>query len=269
MVGTRSKSKGEVLKPKSTPKKATTNRKVRNKVQSPVARQNPAVEVLVGESDVESDEYDVNEEEDVVSAPPTPGVSDTESSSSRVRLPFNLQRQLLSDIQERGGIERFGLSQLQALSALCDARPELYGDRGDRVRRRIGKKVQRWRVLTPAEFARELQKYKVGVKPSKAVVREAKAALEKKAASTDDIPDSVSIPVQPAPPRSLASDKPAPIASIAVAAAHPVNPAASSKSVPAAATKPKMSTSSNTSKLSCVFELFLLSSLVSYPSSRF
>ena len=92
----------------------------------------------IGEDEsIESDEFDLAEDEDsfvqVESNPEQ--ASDAESSASqRTPLPFNLTAQLLTDIQARGGIDRFGLESAQALSALCDSRTSLYGFRGDKLK---------------------------------------------------------------------------------------------------------------------------------------
>jgi hypothetical protein len=80
---------------------------------------------------------------------------------------LNLQLTLLKDIQSAGGIDKFHLGSSQALSFLCDSRPELYGARGDKVRNKIGKKVQRWKLLEKDQWLGLLLDKKVTELPSK------------------------------------------------------------------------------------------------------
>jgi hypothetical protein len=73
------------------------------------------------------------------------------SSSGRVRpgVPAYVQKQLVDDIEEAGGIKLFGSSkqEYQALAALLDTNIELYGERGDALRTKLRKKVNHWSTL--------------------------------------------------------------------------------------------------------------------------
>ena len=102
-----------------------------------------------------SDEFDYADKEDLPEGSATkkssaPGEDDYKSNSSaaaRQKLPLNVQRQLLADIIERGGVGAFGEESNQALRDLCDKRPLLFGSRGSNLRVRIGRKVARWKIV--------------------------------------------------------------------------------------------------------------------------
>ena len=91
-------------------------------------------------------------------------VSDAESTASqRKRLPHNLQRQLLIDLGKQGGIHHYDQNSdsEQALVAILDRRQQLYGRRGEKLRVRIGAKVQRWKLLPHDKFQAVLAKFRV------------------------------------------------------------------------------------------------------------
>lgn len=77
--------------------------------------------------------------------------SDTDTSSKRAfdPLPGVVLKQLATDIEAAGGIQKFsGLNKApQALASLCNTREDLYGLRGDKLRNKIGKQVHRWVLL--------------------------------------------------------------------------------------------------------------------------
>ena len=62
-------------------------------------------------------------------------------------IPIHLQRQLLNDILNSGGL--FATS----LRCICDSNPHLYGFPGTKERKRIQNKVYRWKLLSEEEFA--------------------------------------------------------------------------------------------------------------------
>ena len=187
MVHTR---RGEYQSPKPPLPKSSVKNKLKNKVGSPVGRTKTAGRAntaVASQGEYSSDDFDISEEEDVNQEQEhIPSDSSFCSQASRrQRLPFNLQATLLSDIQVRGGIDKFGLESEQALALLCDDRPELYGERGDPLRRKIGKKVVRWRSSfnkSKASWLKVLSKFQVTEKPSK-VQRE---ALSKEVPIADD-----------------------------------------------------------------------------------
>ena len=156
MVSTRNSTK---TTPGNTPRKATS-RKVKNKVGSPPIRSPLGPVVALDEDEVESDDYNVNDEEDSLQVA-APSDSDSVSSEQRQRLPINLQRQLLADIEAKGGINAFTADSGQSLATLCDQRKQLYGERGDPLRRRIGRKVARWKLLTTEKYLKLLLKFGV------------------------------------------------------------------------------------------------------------
>jgi hypothetical protein len=181
MVKTRGK---EYPPPPSAQKSSRTPaRKVKNKVGSPAARASQglaAIAVASSSAQVEdnytnydpsSDEFEFSDEDEPNSRSASPfasaSVTSETSTDSRSKLPLNLQLTLLKDIQSAGGIDKFHLGSSQALSFLCDSRPELYGARGDKVRNKIGKKVQRWKLLEKDQWLGLLLDKKVTELPSK------------------------------------------------------------------------------------------------------
>jgi hypothetical protein len=130
--------------------------KVKNKVASPAAK---AFVTRSVDIDPSSDEFDFSDEEDlpvdrqappvavaVVSAVPSTVdySSDTSQSSQRQKLPPHVLAALVADIQASGGISAFHLQQTQRVAHICDSKPEIYGRRGDKLREKIRKKVNRW-----------------------------------------------------------------------------------------------------------------------------
>lgn len=246
MVRTRGQGKQTDGK-QSTPSKAAA-RKVKNKVGSPPVRPPIGLRPLVEESDVESDEFDYNEEED--SAPvetPSDADSAASSASSRARLPHNLQRQLLIDIQNKGGIKEFGSESEQALRAICDAREQLYGKRGSRLRVRIGKKVQRWKKLSSEDYLALFTKFRVTSQVEDPPQEDSKPAAK----PSKPYPEPTAAPKQAVFPAAV-STRSASIgvpSAIAFQSGQSVSTVASARST-LTSTK-KMSTQANTSKLHC------------------
>lgn len=243
MVQTRSKGKKSI----GSPPPPKQQRKVRDRVSSIASPRKKRVAVGVAAAvaaesplraeEVSSDEFDLSEEEDEEESPasetgaarasaPTKEPADESSvgssqASQRQRLPKNITRQLLIDIQLAGGIDKFHLESEQALCDLCAKRPELYGPRGSSVRLRIGRKVARWKKKDKTEWLEVLMKSKVDVKPTKKSQRaeeeDAKPAAAKPAAAkpadakpadaklASRFPASVSVPNIPNAASSIAS----------------------------------------------------------------
>lgn len=200
MVSTRGKGQYKSPPAANKSKKRTsegTTRKVKDKVSSTVASPGKLASVDSLFSDLSSDEFDNEEEEDIKADWEDSDGSVVSSSSQRHRLPENLVRQLLIDIQEAGGIHCFHLKSIQALSELLNKRQKLYGSRGEPIRERIRKKVHRWRKAyerSEGEWYAVLAKHKITVKPSKnhfAQPAQVEADIEDEGAST-------SIPQKPA-----------------------------------------------------------------------
>jgi hypothetical protein len=65
------------------------------------------------------------------------------TSSTRKRLPFHVEKSLITDIEERGGLEEFDRGKKQGLSFLFEKseNSELYGKRGSELREKLGKRV--------------------------------------------------------------------------------------------------------------------------------
>jgi hypothetical protein len=151
--------------------------KVKNKVGSPAPSRSEAFKhSCIGQSDYDTDDFDYDREvdSDVVFSD---AVDDSDTSFSspkskqkREELPKNLQRQLLEDINKKGGIDKFDVLSTQAICELCDQRPTLYGNRGDKIRKRISKKVARWRKKfnqSPADWYAFVSKLSVTEKRRK------------------------------------------------------------------------------------------------------
>jgi len=172
-------------KPPSAPSpaanRATAARRVKNKVASPVAKRKADIlppPIATGppsplrDAGYSSDEFDLDAEDDEPSEQERASDSSVSTTGSqRKKLPGHLLSQLAADIQGRGGIERFSLEAEQALSLLCDQRPELFGTRASKLRLRVGRKVARWkaRVKTdPLAWLQILEDLQVTKKPSKA-----------------------------------------------------------------------------------------------------
>jgi hypothetical protein len=180
MVKTRGSKGREYI---SSPQKSsrTPARKLKDKVGSPAARASRGLAAKAVASSAptvadetngfSSDEFYYSDEDEHKSRSASPIASDSATSQtsvgSRTKLPLNLQLTLLNDIQSAGGIEKFQIESHQALSELCDKRPELYGARGGNTRLRIGRKVARWKQLEKDQWLQLLLHKKVSEKTSK------------------------------------------------------------------------------------------------------
>jgi len=73
--------------------------------------------------------------------------STSTAGSQRERLPRVVEKQLILDIIDAGGIKEFSFGKKQALSKLLDKpdRQGTYGDRGDPIRGKISKRVNYWK----------------------------------------------------------------------------------------------------------------------------
>lgn len=65
-------------------------------------------------------------------------------------LPKHAEKHLAQAIVLGGGPDAFSGSQ--AISRLCDTRPDIYGQRGDNRRRQISNKVNYWKTLNSTKF---------------------------------------------------------------------------------------------------------------------
>jgi len=191
MVSTRRKGYQTPDRPPRNTSKSVS--KVKNKVGSPAAAsRKSAAPSPLREEEHSSDEFDLDKEEDILEGPPAVAPSPSDSSlqsqsSRRSKLPGHLQIQLVTDIQAKGGIDKFGLGEKQAIAALCDARPEICGNRGDPIRSKIGKKVCKWREKhnkSQAAWFQFVSDLKITEKPSK----NAAAATKPKTAATKPKP---------------------------------------------------------------------------------
>ena len=90
-----------------------------------------------------------SEEEDSSSSPVSSSNSSTNPQEDHRKpspLEFNLEAQLLRDIENSGGIHSISLWRL------CDLKPFLYGEKNSLQRRRIQNKVYRWKQFKSKEY---------------------------------------------------------------------------------------------------------------------
>jgi hypothetical protein len=174
---------------------AVSNRKgkARNKVSSPVPKRVAVTRVVNEDVEPTSDEYNYSDEEDDCSTAPSRPASNSIGSAvnyssdnsgksvSREKLPFNIQKALVFDIQSSGGIVVFALigqEGVQAVASLCDKRKDTFGRRGDPLREKIRKKVWAWSknyLKDPKSWGKVLAKFECTEKSAKVEV-----ALKKK-----------------------------------------------------------------------------------------
>lgn len=65
-------------------------------------------------------------------------------------------RQLLRDIEEKGGI------QLISAKSICDHKPDIYGATRSELRGQVLNKVSKWKLLTPAKYHQVVQRISSG-----------------------------------------------------------------------------------------------------------
>jgi hypothetical protein len=103
------------------------------------------------------------------------------TGSKRDRLKFNVEKQLLTDVENAGGLHFFQ-EQPQALRYLCDnhARKRLYGSRGDPIRRKISQRITYLKTFSPKDYLTLLQSY--GIEEAKLTVAQRKELHKKQRA---------------------------------------------------------------------------------------
>ena len=101
-------------------------------------------------------------------APDTPAAStvatvasSTSSARKKTRLPQNVEKQLLVDIQASGGIHLFDQGKPQGLNILLDKRTHLFGSRGDTLRRKIQNRITYLRTLDKLRYQNLLDQYDI------------------------------------------------------------------------------------------------------------
>ncbi|CAB9531564.1 hypothetical protein SEMRO_3684_G350250.1 [Seminavis robusta] len=209
-MSTRS-GKGYSTGKKLTATKGTSARKVKDKVASPAPRKKLEAtfdECTTGDTEgggYSSDDWNFEDGEDCL------GQSDRSAStagSRREKLSLNIQKSILEDILLAGGIDKFDLKSQQALSELCNQRPELYGQRGDQVRKKIQKKVYKWKEVykdSDARWVKILNKLNVSVRAGKTSKKATKPApvpssgptpdpVNSSGPTPDPVPSSVHVP---------------------------------------------------------------------------
>lgn len=120
-------------------------------------------------SALEDSEDDIDLEE-LSKLKPPPGSSlkstasvESAGSKNRQRLALRVEKQLLRDIEAEGGLHFFGNGRPQALRSLLDNpdRTSVYGQRGDDIRKRIGKRVDYWKRGNYVDYKALLESYDI------------------------------------------------------------------------------------------------------------
>jgi hypothetical protein len=239
------------LAPKSSVRRTA---RVKNKVASPQAKARAKLKAEPSASvgEVSSDEFNFSDEEAQAEEDQTTAYASdsSQASGTRERLPRNVQRALLIEIQKQGGIDKFDQGEdRRTLQKICDKTPSLFGARGSQLRLKVTKKVVRWRSQHkqfPLKWIGLLSELGVETKDQEAAVEEtaeklAPASPEKPATEepTTTTKKPATAPKKPTPevqsdrkPAAVQSPKPAAVQSPKPAAVQSPKPAAMSNSKP-------------------------------------
>lgn len=82
----------------------------------------------------------------------------TSSTESTSGLHIVLQRQLLSDLENSGGIKT------ASLQSVCNSKPDIYGHTGTPLRRQVQNKVARWKKLSTKSYQDLLDGASISIK---------------------------------------------------------------------------------------------------------
>ena len=153
------------------------------------------------------------------------------ASGARQRLPLNVQRALLLEILKLGGIDQFDQQDRSALKTICDRTPSLYGARGSELRKRVSKKIVRWRSLHkqfPQKWSSLLTE--LGVEDyRKPAAKETQTAEEPAPTRTAKKPTTAEKPPKPpTKPAPMTTEKPLKPPTEPAAVKHYIKPAAMS-----------------------------------------
>ena len=69
--------------------------------------------------------------------------------AERLTLPYTVLRELARDIETHGSFQEI---QHGSLKKILDKRPDIFGERGSDLRRRICRKFYRWRKMSPSDY---------------------------------------------------------------------------------------------------------------------
>ena len=73
----------------------------------------------------------------------------TTSTQTRTPLPLHVQKQLVIDISQAGGIKD------ACLKKICLFKPDTYGEPASNLRRRVSQRISYWKALDPAKYQEE------------------------------------------------------------------------------------------------------------------
>lgn len=180
--------------PVASPPVATTSRSTK-------ASSSPALSVA-GDS---ADDLEFSDNDSASSSVPysTSASLDTSNQTKKrkpTRLPFAVEKQLLIDIERKGGIKFFDAGKKQGHRVLFDERPELFGDIGHPIRDKARKRLNYLKKLPTADYFQVLAR--LGVKPHlKHIPRETKEEDTPQpdpvaSSSAANPPSSILIPTQ-------------------------------------------------------------------------
>lgn len=119
------------------------------------------------------------------------------AGSNRGKLEFCVEKQVLKDIEESGGLHLFEKGKTQGLSQLLDNpdRRRLYGERGDGTRKKISRRVRYLKQLPYQQYIKLLTSYKIdAAKLTKAEIESIESAqpvksIQTKAVKKEDVSD--------------------------------------------------------------------------------
>ena len=128
--------------------------------------------------------------------------SASSTGSQRERLPGHVEKQLLADIQLGGGIKYFDFSEHQGLARLLDnpERINIYGVRGDPIRRKISHRVQYLKHRTVAQWNKILDNAFKGNPPKAPKVGSLKKASTREPPPPPSTPAKIASRPPPTPP---------------------------------------------------------------------
>jgi hypothetical protein len=109
----------------------------------------------------------------------TASIGTNSSRKTYESIPKPILKQLFYDIEHAGGLHEFDKGVKQGLNVLLDkGDPGIYGERGDKVRRRLSVKVSDWKKLTRTQYHKRL--FKLGIQPADTLLKSDIVSLKEK-----------------------------------------------------------------------------------------
>lgn len=183
---------------------ASTSRSVGSASAGSRRRRKPVDNSSGGQS---SDDQSESEEETSVAS----GTSGTSTGSNkREKLSLVVEKQLLQDIEERGGLALFDAGKTQGLAELLDnqERENIYGPKGGPLREKIRKRVFLFKKWDTDRYRTHLRR--LGVKRRKSVAATLPSAIDEE--GDQDVSDLEDDPATPAVQQKKKESRPRPVA---------------------------------------------------------